>query len=520
MGWNGTNSEFLVIGSGLAGLSFALKAAALGDVSILTKKNLIESNSDYAQGGIAAVLSPEDSFESHIADTIRLGKGISDITAVELMVKQAPTEIQWLMDMGVDFDRLNGAVSLGREGGHSVRRVAHIGDLTGHVIQLSLIERVREHPRITIYENLLATDLLTDHECCIGVRVLDPKHSKIIHFYAPITVLATGGSGHIYSKTSNPEVATGDGISMAWWAGAHIKDIEFVQFHPTILNTGESPFFLISETVRGEGAILRNSSGEAFMAQKHLLKDLAPRDLVSRQIVAEQNSGPVSLDITHRDEIFLQKRFPTIFKKCLESGYNLAKDLIPVSPAAHYMCGGIIINQYGETNIPGLYAFGECSCSGVHGANRMASNSLLECITFTTFAFRKISQAPQGLKHSPYERNIELIESPEAWKLKHRLQNLMWTNAGINRSIAGLEYGLKELNIIHEELEAQTSKGTNAELMELYNLETVSRLIIRAALTRRESRGTHRLKDNPEKDDKNWLKHIVFEKNNIHIIQH
>jgi len=236
--------------------------------------------------------------------------------------------------------------------------------------------------------------------------------------------------------------------------------------------------------------------------------------------VVEQNSGPVSLDITHRDENFLQKRFPAIFKKCLESGYNLAKDLIPVSPAAHYMCGGISINQYGETNIPGLYAFGECSCSGVHGANRMASNSLLECLTFTTFAFRKISQAPPGLKHNPYERNIELIVSPEAWKLKHRLQNLMWTNAGINRIITGLEYGLKELNNIHEELEAQTSKGTNPELIELHNLETVSRLILRAALTRRESRGTHQLKDKPEKDDKNWLKHIVFEKNNVHIIQH
>ena len=520
MGEDGTNSQFLVVGSGLAGLSFALKAAALGDVSILTKKNLIESNSDYAQGGIAAVLSPDDSFESHIEDTLRLGKGLSDPIAVELMVKRAPAEIQWLIDMGVNFDRINGALSLGREGGHSIRRVAHNGDLTGHAIQLSLIDRVREHPRITINEDLLVTNLLTENECCIGVRALDPKHSTITHFHAPITVLATGGIGHIYSKTSNPEVATGDGISMAWWAGAQIKDIEFVQFHPTILNTGESPYFLISETVRGEGAILRNSAGEAFMTDLHPLKDLAPRDLVSRQIVEEQNDGPVGLDITHRDEAFLRKRFPVIFKRCLESGYNMAKDLIPVSPAAHYLCGGININHYGETSLPGLYAFGECSCSGVHGANRMASNSLLECITFTTFAFKKIAQAKPRLKQEPYSRDIDLIDTPEAWKLRHRLQDIMWTNAGINRSISRLEYGLQELNKIHEELEAQTNKGTNPELIELHSLETISRLIIRAALTRRESRGTHQLIDNPTRDDKNWLKHIIYEKNNIHLIDH
>jgi len=517
---DGANSQFLVVGSGLAGLSFALKAAALGDVSILTKKNLIESNSDYAQGGIAAVLSPEDSFESHIEDTLRLGKGLSDPVSVEMMVKRAPAEIQWLMDMGVDFDRINGKLSLGREGGHSIRRVAHNGDLTGHAIQLALTERVREHPRISIYEDLLATDLLTENGHCVGVRALDYDNSMITHFYAPITVLATGGIGHIYSKTSNPEVATGDGISMAWWAGAQIKDIEFVQFHPTILNVDESPYFLISETVRGEGAILRNSAGEAFMAERHPLKDLAPRDLVSRQIVEEQNNGPVSLDITHRDEAFLRRRFPVIFKRCLESGYNMAENLIPVSPAAHYMCGGIEINHHGETTLPGLYAFGECSCSGVHGANRMASNSLLECITFTTFAFNKITEAKQRLTQEPYSRHIDLIETPEAWKLRHRLQDIMWTNAGINRSISRLEYGLQELNKIHEELEAQTSKGTNPELIELHSLETVSRLIIGAALTRRESRGTHQLKDNPTTDDKNWLKHIVYNRNNIHLIDY
>lgn len=515
-----TNSQFLVIGSGIAGLSFALKAATLGDVTILTKKTLIESNSDYAQGGIAAVLNPKDNFESHIADTIRLGKGLSDREAVELMVRRAPAEIQWLMDLGVDFDIKNGLLSLGREGGHSNRRVAHHGDQTGHIIQTVLIKSVRERPNIAIYENLLATDLLTDNNRCIGVRVLDSKQSKIINFLAPITVITTGGIGHIYSKTSNPDVATGDGISMAWWAGAQIKDMEFVQFHPTILNIGESPFFLISETVRGEGAILRNSKGEAFMANKHPLKDLAPRDIVSQQIVEEQNRGPVSLDITNRDEKFLRERFPAIFQKCLDAGYNMAKDLIPVSPAAHYICGGVNINHYGETSLPGLLAFGECSCSGVHGANRMASNSLLECMTFTTFALKTLTSIKPNFYHKSYERNIDLIESPEAWKLKHRLQNLMWNNAGINRSITGLQYGLQELNRIYEELEAQTNKGINHDLVELHTLESVSRLIIRAAITRRESRGTHQLKDYPEKDDKNWLKHIIFEKNDIKIVNH
>jgi L-aspartate oxidase len=303
---------------------------------------------------------------------------------------------------------------------------------------------------------------------------------------------------------------------LAWWAGALIEDIEFIQFHPTILNTGESPFFLISETVRGEGGILRNSEGSAFMDNRHPLKDLAPRDKVSQEMVQEQKTGPVYLDITHQTEDFLEKRFPTIFGKCLENGYNMAHDLIPVSPAAHYQCGGIKVNLYGETSITGLYAFGECACTGVHGSNRMASNSLLECISFTSIAVENM-KANKVPKNKYSNRPVEVLKIPGVWKLKSWLQDLMWSDVGINRSLIGLENALSELNMIHEQIENMTGQGMDPALMELHNLETVARLVIRAAMTRSESRGTHHLTDYPEMD-KAWTKHIVFHRNRITIV--
>ena len=513
---DGSIAQFLVIGSGLAGLSFALKAADLGEVTILTKNELSDSNSDYAQGGVASVLSPSDDFSSHIEDTLRLGRGLCNRTAVELMIKRGPEEIQWLIDMGVEFDRTDSTLDLGKEGGHSTRRVAHAGDQTGHAIQTALISWVKENPSITVKEHTLAYDLLLDQGACTGVRALDEGACNLNYYQAPVTVLATGGVGHLFAKTSNPEVATGDGVSMAWWAGAEIEDMEFIQFHPTILNTGDSPFFLISETVRGEGGILRNSKGEAFMDGRHPLKDLAPRDTVSREMVEEQKAGPVYLDIRHHDESFLMKRFPAIFKECMDNGYNMAYDLIPVSPAAHYQCGGVKVNLYGETSIPRLYAFGECSCTGVHGANRMASNSLLECMAFTSNAFKKIKlhRIPE---YTEFTRPIQVSLTSESDKVKSRLQDLMWSSAGINRSLMRLENALTELNVIHEQIENLTVHGTSSQIVELHNLVTVARLVIRAALTRRESRGTHHLTDHPETDDVNWRRHIVFRRNKISV---
>lgn len=511
------HANFLVVGSGLAGLSFALRAAELGEVTIITKKASMDSNSSLAQGGIAAVLGAGDSFENHIDDTIRVGNGLCDRRAVELLVRRGPEQIRWLMDLGVEFDMVSGDFDLGKEGGHSRRRVAHSGDLTGSAVQEVIIQRVKESPSIETMENVVAVDIIVHEGSCRGVRALDVERNRLVNFQAPVTVLATGGAGQLYAKTSNPVVATGDGVAMAWWAGAEVTDMEFIQFHPTVLNAGTSPFFLISETVRGEGGILRNSSGEAFMEEIHRLGDLAPRDVVSRAMVEEQKRGQVYLDVCHKEESFLRRRFPTIYRRCAEEGYSMARDLIPVSPAAHYLCGGIKVNEYGETSIPRLLAFGECSCTGVHGANRMASNSLLECLVFTRLALEKIRPHEGTTGLSPMEREVIIEDTPEARVLRSHLQDVMWDSTGINRSVAGLQQVLVELREIEERAESLLSRGMNVDLVELHNMVAVAKLITRAALTRRESRGTHYLADHPRRDDENWLKHIVFTGNRMRV---
>ena len=515
-----TLTDFLVVGSGLAGLSFALRATELGRVVVITKRGLLDSNSNLAQGGIAAVLGSDDSFESHMNDTVRVGNGLCNRKAVELLVRRGPRQIRWLMDLGVEFDRADGNFDLGKEGGHSMRRVAHSGDLTGGAVQEVMVQRVKENPSIETRENMIAVDLLVHEGACRGVRALDVERSRLVNFHAPVTVLATGGVGQLYAKTSNPVVATGDGVALAWWAGAEVADMEFIQFHPTILNAGTSPFFLISETVRGEGGILRNSSGEAFMEEIHRLGDLAPRDIVSRAMVEEQKRGQVYLDVRHKNASFLTRRFPTIYRRCTDEGYSMARDLIPVSPAAHYLCGGIKVNEYGETSIPGLLAFGECSCTGIHGANRMASNSLLECLVFTRLAFEKIRPHEWTMGLSPMERDVKIEDTPEARVLRSHLQDIMWDSTGINRNVVGLQQVLVELRAIEERAESLLSRGMNADLIELHNMVAVARLITRAALTRRESRGTHYLTDHPRRDDENWLKHIVFTGNRMRVEDH
>ncbi|RLI10609.1 L-aspartate oxidase [Candidatus Bathyarchaeota archaeon] len=516
-------ADFLVIGSGISGLNFALQAKNYGKVMVVTKKEIIESNTNYAQGGIAAVMGESDDFKYHVADTLKVGEGLCNKRIVELMVKAAPEQIQRLIDLGVGFDREQGSLALSREGGHSRRRVIHAGDMTGNVVEKTLVQNLRDHRNIEVRENAIAVDLIIRNNRCFGAKVLDIKNERMLSLLAPITVIATGGVGQLYSKTSNPEIATGDGIAMALRAGSEIADMEFVQFHPTVLDCGKSPYFLISETVRGEGGILRNSLGEAFMVRYHPLKDLAPRDVVSRAVVEEQKKGPVFLDVRHKGEAFLKKRFPSIYRECLKYGICPAKDLIPVSPATHYLCGGIRTNEFGETNIPGLFAFGECACIGVHGANRLASNSMLECLVFTTLAFKRVKRyLGKRIEMRPEpEESITFAEvDAEAEMMRRKVQDVMWRYVGIIRSVEGLRYALSVLQDVETQVNRMMTQGVSVRLIELRNMIAVAELITSAALIRRESRGTHFLKEYPERDDRNWLKHIIFSGGETRIENH
>jgi L-aspartate oxidase len=482
---------------------------------------MTDSNTSHAQGGIAAVLGPDDDFSRHVDDTMSVGKGLCNRKAVELMVERGAEAVEWLLERGVEFDTFDGSLDLGQEGGHSRRRVAHVGDQTGNAIEQALTCLVKESPAITVNEGFVAVDLLMREGRCIGVRGIDLEDERIVSFYAPVVVIASGGVGQLFHRTSNPLVATGDGLAMAFWAGVDLCDMEFVQFHPTILNTGASPAFLISETVRGEGGILRNSDGEAFMEWVHPMGDLAPRDIVSRAIIDQQRRGPVFLDIRHRDGRYLRRRFPAIYKECLESGFRMEADLIPVSPAAHYMCGGIKTDIHGGTSLPGLFALGECACTGVHGANRMASNSLLECVVFSEMAYERVKgMRLNDVGEAPPGREVEIVEIPGVAVQRSHLQDLMWDYAGINRSVSSLNQAISEINSLEEMMEELWMMGLDPALVELSNMVTVARLIIQAALTRKESRGTHHVSDYPETDDENWLKHIVFSGSRIRLEDH
>lgn len=486
-------------------------------VTIITKSNLIDSNSSLAQGGIAAVIRPPDNFQRHINDTLNIGRGLSDREAVETLVINGSKQIKWLINQGVTFTRSNGELDLTREGGHSRKRVVHAGDITGYEIQNKLIENVKKNRNIQIYENVIAIDLIIKKGKCIGVKSLDKINSRILEFYPDITILATGGIGQLYSKTSNPLIATGDGVAMAWRAGARLRDLEFVQFHPTILDHGDSPYFLISEAVRGEGGILINSEKEAFMTRYHSMQDLAPRDIVSRAIVEEQNKGQVFIDIRERGKEFIVERFPSIYKECLIRGIKMDEDLIPISPAAHYFCGGVLTDLNAETNLSGLLVLGETACTGVHGANRMASNSLLECLVFSEAASKSIMKDTAGF---PECITIDKIDNSIYSDSKNVVQEIMWNKVGINRDLYHLEEAKKEIDRFYKYTERKLEEEISEKNIEIRNQACLARLIARAALTRKESRGTHLLNDYPIRDDTNWLKHIIFEREKKVLVDH
>lgn len=480
-------TDFIVIGSGIAGLNFAMEASKYGKVTLLTKKDMMESNTNYAQGGIAAVLDKQDTYESHIQDTLKAGCYHNDVKAVEFLVQEGPKMIKKLLELGTPFEEKNGVLKLTREGGHSCRRVAYSGDTTGHAIEKTLVEKVRTNKNISILEETIATELIVKDKKCYGVQYLQDK--KVKEVYAKAVVLATGGAGQLFKKTTNPDIATGDGMAMAYRAGTKMEDLEFIQFHPTALNKAGAPPFLISEAVRGEGGQLKNSRGERFMDKYHEMKELAPRDIVARAIAKEAENGEVTLDISHEDPEFIKTRFPTIYQKLLEYGIDMTKQPIPVLPAAHYTCGGVKVNLKGETNIKNLYAFGEVSRTGVHGANRLASNSLLESIVFS-------NQVLEVIKN--LEDKVETVKIPkpkyveyEATKTKKRIQNVMWKYVGLVRNEKGLKTAIKELTKIEKSL----PEGVNKDLVETKNMVQTGKLIAKAALKRKKSLGCHYRED-------------------------
>lgn len=498
-------SNFLIIGSGVAGLKTALEAAKFGTVHLVTKKEDFESNTNYAQGGIASVLDQNDSFDAHIQDTHSAGAGLCHPGAVDLIVTHGPNAIQELMEIGVEFTRnQDGSLELGREGGHSARRIVHAQDLTGREVEKALLKRVREHAGIRVDEFYFAVDLiLDDNRRCWGAWVWD-AHEKSIHQYlAGVTILATGGCGLVYRHSTNPPIATGDGVAMAFRAGARIANMEFIQFHPTSLyHPDDKQPYLISEAVRGEKAILRASDGVAFMEKYHPLKDLAPRDIVARAIDSEMKSRGEAccyLDVTHIDQDFFHRRFPFISSICEERGLNLAKDWIPVVPAAHYMCGGVATDLKAATSISGLYAVGETACTGVHGANRLASNSILEALVFSKLSVKEACE--QGYPQTEPSAALQSgwgkkpVSEPEAVRLvnlRQSMRGLMWDYVGIVRSNARLLQAQKRLNVLKEEIDSLYDSGhINTKLLVLRNLAQTAELILLCTLQRKESRGLH-----------------------------
>jgi L-aspartate oxidase len=509
------NTDFLVVGSGIAGLNFALQVAKFSKVKIVTKKEIMESNTNLAQGGIAAVTQKDDSIQLHIKDTINVGSGLSNKRIVELLVEKGPEAIQNLLSFGVNFDKKNDNLHLTTEGGHSKARVLHSGDSTGREIEQVMTENARENKNIEIFENCFAIDLIMKNKECIGAEILDIKNRDICEIYARATVLATGGIGYIYQNTTNPEIATGDGIAMALRAGAIIEDMEFVQFHPTTLNKLGAPHFLISETLRGEGAVLVNESGKRFMLDYNKMGELAPRDIISRIIFNELKKGSVYLDIRHKGKNFISDRFPTIHQECLKYDIDITKDLIPISPAAHYLCGGIKTNEYGETSVSNLLAFGESTCTEVHGANRLASNSLLESVVFSSLGAQKAKRylKRKKVQFQQIETTLSTLETPELNYLKAELRKTMWGCVGIIRNSEKLDSMIRNLEKWKIRLFNIGKNGVNLRFLELRNMVTVAKLITIASHLRKESRGTHYRTDYPITNNKDWSKHICFEKN-------
>lgn len=522
--------DFMVIGSGIAGLSYALKVAEHGRTVIITKTHASESSTNYAQGGIASVMSSGDSFEAHLADTLMAGAGLCREDVVRAIIKVGPTCIQRLVDIGVNFTRTKDGqeFSLGREGGHSFNRVVHASDLTGREIERALLAACQNHPNITIKTDQIAVDLITfeldGNLSCGGAFIFDPQSQKRIAMGAAVTLLATGGTGQVYRHTTNPRIATGDGIAMAYRAGASVANMEFVQFHPTTLSLVGRMTFLISEAVRGEGAILRTAGGTAFMGRYHPMKDLAPRDVVARAIDTElKHSGDdtVFLDLRHISAEHIKNRFPNIYINCLEAGIDITRDLIPVVPAAHYMCGGVQVDLSGRSDVKRLYVCGETACTGMHGANRLASNSLLEAVATAEFAAEAtITEFKTGTVPLPkkltFPHPSEARLSGEQVIISHNrreLKRLMWDCVGIVRSNHLLKEAKEQIDIIcHSVDRYYLSHSLSYASIELRNMATVAQLIIAAASERKESRGLHYNIDYPERDDKNWKKDTVLKK--------
>jgi L-aspartate oxidase len=523
-------SDVLVIGSGLAGLGYALKVAEFATVNLVTKRGLKETSTSKAQGGIAAVLGADDRFEYHIQDTLTVGEGLSHPDVVALVVRQGPERIKELVNLGAHFDvGADNGFDLGREGGHSRRRIIHAHDMTGAEVERILAEKVLAHPNIRVFENHMGVNLFTEERVvrrgrsvvnreasCLGAYVLNCHNGEVDTFAASITLLATGGVGKVYLYTSNPDIATGDGVAMAYRAGAVIGDMEFVQFHPTCLFHPDAKNFLISEALRGEGAILKDRRGRAFMEKYHPLKDLAPRDTVARAIDLElKKSGEdcVYLDISHRPQDFVTQRFPNIYQKCLEFGLDITKEPIPVVPAAHYMCGGVATDAFGRTTISHLFAVGEVSMTGLHGANRLASNSLLEALVFSHQAALVAREAlpllkPPGAEAVPAWNPYGATDSEEAVVVSHNwdeIRRFMWNYVGIVRTERRLLRAQHRIDMIKQEIqEYYWNFLITSDLLELRNIATVADLIIRMALRRKESRGLHYNLDYPQRDDQNF----------------
>ncbi|MBU3946813.1 MAG: L-aspartate oxidase [Proteobacteria bacterium] len=536
-------TDYLIIGSGVAGLTLALKVADYKTVAIVTKKEIMDSNTALAQGGIASVFGALDTFELHIQDTLDSGDGLCNKEVVAAVVKNGPERICELIDLGVQFNLSNKKSSenmpheldLGREGGHSQKRIVHAQDMTGIEIEKILVEHVKNHKNITLYEDHIAIDLVTcstrmkrglvttTHEdYCCGAYVLDRKSNKVKTFSSKTTVLATGGTGKVYLYTSNPDVATGDGIAMAYRAGATLANLEFVQFHPTCLYHPDAKNFLISEAVRGEGGILIDSSGMPFMQKYSPLKDLACRDIVARAIDTElKKSGEdsVFLDISHKNSGFVKDRFPNLYKKCLVFGIDMTSEPIPVVPAAHYMCGGVVTDMFGRTDIHNLYAIGETACTGLHGANRLASNSLLEALVYAHAAaeesLKELSSPDfKSFPDSPTWDEVGTTDSDELIMVTQNwdeIRRCMWNYVGIVRSDKRLARAKRRIEIIQNEIsEYYWNFKVSADLIELRNIATVAELIIKCAMHRKESRGLHYTLEYPNRDDSRWQKDTII----------
>ncbi len=532
-------TDILVVGSGIAGLSFALKVSAFAQVTLVTKKAKADTATNLAQGGIAAVLSQDDSFESHVRDTVVSGDGLCFEKVVDLVVQAGPERVQELVDLGVSFRHGDGGkgLDLGMEGGHSARRVAHSLDLTGREIERALLAQVESNKRIRVLEDHMAIDLLVKSKVekderveeggdkCLGVYVINRNTGEVETWMARVTVLCTGGCGKVYFYTTNPDIATGDGVAIAYRAGAKVKNLEFVQFHPTCFHNPKINNFLISEAVRGEGGVLVNSQGEAFMGKYDSRGDLATRDAVARGIDEEmKNSGDecVFLDISHRDPEFLRERFPSIYKTCKTFGVDLTREAIPVVPAAHYMCGGVETDTFGKTSLENLFALGETACTGLHGANRLASNSLLEAVVFSHRAYVWLSENWIKIEKEEIVVDVKDWRTGSAVSIKEnvlirhnwdQIRRMMWNYVGIVRSVNRLELVRKRLKPILAEIEGHFHDYIlTPDLVELRNIAVVADLIVKSATLRKESRGLHYVIDYPGKNSLGAIDNVLLKK--------